>query len=117
MVLPYQQHQKIRQSIQKSQSSSNHSLDILRNKPFWIWDKSEHLQKAIETNQNCCFQHIVKCPTKGGREYPLFSYEKLIYDTLMTEDSNSKDSFKDKHLFVKKATGIGCTELMLRIIA
>ncbi len=83
MVLPYQQHQKLRQSIQKSLSSSNSSsnLDILRDKPFWIWDKTEHLRLAKETNQNCCFNHIVKPPTKGGREYPLFDYQKLIFDT------------------------------------
>ena len=46
MVLPYQLHQKLRQSTQKSQSN----LDILRDKPFWIWDKQEHLKLAIETN-------------------------------------------------------------------
>jgi hypothetical protein len=68
MVLPYQQHQKLRQSIQKSQSN----LSVLSGVPFWIWDKQEHLKQAIETNQQCCFQHIVGCPTKGGREYPPF---------------------------------------------
>ena len=49
MVLPYQLHQKQRQSIQKSQSN-NSALDILNDKPFWVWDKQEHLKLAIETN-------------------------------------------------------------------
>jgi hypothetical protein len=142
MVLPYQQHQKIRQAVQKSQSSSssNNLLDILKNKLFWIWDKAEHLKTAVETNQQCCFNHIVGCPTKAGREYPLFDYEKLLYDALMyrsvtnvqkseiISDSNKKElalfaqnsaqnSFKDKHLYVLKSTGLGITEFMLRFMA
>jgi Terminase RNaseH-like domain len=109
MVLPYQQHQKLRQSIQKSQSS----LSVLRGVPFWIWDKSEHLKLAKETNQQCCFQHIVGCPTKSGSEYPLFDYQKLLIDTLMSVDK----SFKDKHLYLLKSTGIGASELFLRLMA
>ena len=31
-------------------------LDILRDKPFWIWDKAEHLRLAKETNQTMLFQ-------------------------------------------------------------
>ena len=30
---------------------------------------------------------------------------------------NSKDDFKDKHLWVKKATGLGVTEFKLRLVA
>ena len=115
MALPYQQHQKIRQTIQqKSQSSNNTGLDILKDKPFWIWDKAEHLKLAKETNQNCCFNHIVKCPTdKTGRERPLWDYQKIIFDTLFSVDNN----FKDKHLYLLKSTGLGASEMMLRIIA
>jgi hypothetical protein len=112
MVLPYQLHQKLRQSTQKSQSSSS-VLDILNDKPFWIWDKQEHLRLAKESNQQCCFNHIVQCPTKGGRECPLFDYEKLLYDTLMTIDG----TFKDKHLFSLKSTGLGVSEFFLRLMA
>ena len=65
MTVPYQQHQKIRQTIQqgKSQSSSsnnNSGLDILKDKPFWIWDKTEHLRLAKETNQQCCMQSYLQ---------------------------------------------------------
>jgi hypothetical protein len=47
------------------------------------------------------------------KEYPLFDYEKILYDSLMSVVG----SFKDKHLWVKKATGLGVTEFMLRMIA
>jgi hypothetical protein len=61
----------------------------------------------------CCFNHIVGLPQKDGEEYPIFDYEKLLYDALMSTHGN----FKDKHLWVKKATGLGVTEFMLRIMA
>jgi hypothetical protein len=120
MTVPYQLHQKLRESIQKSQSSSNNSnLDILKDKPFWIWDREEHLQLAKETNQQCCFNHIVGNCTKGGREYPLFDYEKTIYDSLMIPEYNNplNHNFKDKHLYVLKAVGLGLSTFMLRFMA
>ena len=62
MVVPYQRHQKLRQLAQRSQSSSN--LDILKNKPFWIWDKVQHEQEYYNKDGNCCFNHICNCPTQ-----------------------------------------------------
>jgi hypothetical protein len=109
--LPYQLHQKIRQARQQQSSSS--SLSALKRLPFWIWDKDQHRQQAAATNGNCCFNHVVGLPTKDKKEYPLFDYEKILYDSLLSVDG----SFKDKHLWVKKATGLGVTEFMLRIIA
>ena len=67
----------------------------------------------MATNGNCCFNHVVGLPTKDKKEYPLFDYEKILYDSLMSVDG----TFKDKHLWVKKATGLGVTEFMLRIMA
>ena len=55
----------------------------------------------------CCFNHIVGLPTKNGIEKPLFDYQKLIFDSL-------KDY---KHLWIKKATGLGITEFMLRYMS
>ena len=43
----------------------------------------------------------------------MFDYERILYDSLLTNEG----SFKDKHLWVKKATGLGVTEFMLRIMA
>ena len=50
---------------------------------------------------------------KSNKALPLFDYQKLILDTLMLEDG----SFKDKHLYLLKVTGIGASELFLRIMA
>jgi hypothetical protein len=69
--------------------------------------------KSILTNAQCCFNHIVGLPLKDKVEHPLYDYEKILYDSLLNLDG----SFKDKHLWVKKATGLGVTEFMLRIMA
>lgn len=37
----------------------------------------------------------------------------MLYDSLLGIDGN----FKDKHLWVKKSTGLGITEFMLRLMA
>lgn len=80
-------------------------LSLLKGKSFWIWNEQEHEKLFLETNGQCCFNHIVGLPTKDKKEYPLFDYEKLLYDTLM----NPSNNFKDKHLFLLKATGLGAT--------
>ena len=113
MVIPYQRHQKQRQRNQKIESSFNFS--DLNGKPFWIWNKQEHLRLAAETNEHCCFNHIVGLPVKDKTEHPIYDYEKILYDSLLT--INMYHSFKDKHLWVKKATGLGVTEFMLRLMA
>ena len=107
--LPFQQHQKIRLQNQKNQQNQSlqSSLDILKNKPFWMWDKAEHLRLAKETNQKCCFQHIVGCPIKNGKEYPLFDYEKTIFDAIEN----------NQNIWIKKARGLGVTTFLIRYIA
>jgi hypothetical protein len=82
----------------------------LQNKPFWIWDKQQHKQEDIKTNGDCCFNHIIGLPQKDGNDKPLYDYEKLIFDSLVTQTSN-------KHLWIKKATGLGISEFMLRFMA
>jgi hypothetical protein len=50
---------------------------------------------------------------------PMFDYQRLLYDNLMIPAAvlnRPKHSFKDKHLWVKKATGLGITEFFLRIM-
>jgi hypothetical protein len=111
--LPYQRHQKQRQRNQKQKQESSFNFAELNGKPFWIWAKEDHRQQAAATNGQCCFNHVVGLPQKNNKEYPLFDYEKLLYDSLMSVDV----TFEDKHLWVKKATGLGVTEFMLRIMA
>lgn len=94
-------------------------FELLRGKPFWIWDVEKHKQEDKRTEGNCCFNHYVRLPKKGGTERPLYDYQKLIYDALFDPDSQNplKDSNKHKHVWIKKATGLGITELMLRLMA
>jgi hypothetical protein len=58
-------------------------------------------------------------PTKEGLEKPMFDYEKILYDSLLNPESYNtlNHRFKNKHLWVKKATGLGVTEFFLRLMA
>ena len=94
------------------------TLSILKGKPFWIWDEKEHEHAYQETAGLCCFNDICGRPTKVKKEYPLFEYEKLLYDPLLRNSlpDNPDKSFKDKHLWCLKSTGLGVTEVMLRLM-
>jgi hypothetical protein len=74
-------------------------------------------------------QHIIRLPKKDGIEKPFFDYEKLIYNALMipgyfnsnpklhtNEPGNIMYPFKEKHLLVLKATGLGITTFFLRFM-
>jgi hypothetical protein len=41
--------QKLVNQSQRKQNSSNDVLDMLRDKPFWIWNIDEHKQEAVDT--------------------------------------------------------------------
>ena len=56
----------------------------LRTKPFWICDIEEHRKKDIKTNGDCCFNHIIGLPQKDSIDKPLYDYEKMIFDFLVT---------------------------------
>ena len=95
----------MRQQQQESQSFS--LWEKFADKPFWIEDKKEHTKKAIETKENCCFNHIIGLPLKHGEELPMFDYEMLLYDAFQNH----------KYIWVLKATGLGVTEFSLRYMA
>jgi len=65
---------------------------------------------------NCCFNHIVGLPVseKTGLTNPLFDYQKIIVDKIFYLEDD-KDP-KNRHVWVKKATGLGITELILRLM-
>jgi hypothetical protein len=94
-------------------------FERLLNKPFWIWNIEEHKQQDIKTNGDCCFNHIIGLPIKWRIEKPIFDYEKLLYDSLLVNDYSNvlNHTFKHKHLWVKKSTGLGVTEFFLRLMA
>ena len=94
-------------------------LHRLKDKSFWIWDQQQHRQD-IKTNGDCCFNHIIGLPRKDGKtEKPIFDYEKLLFVSLLIPDSYNPlhHTFKHKHVWVKKATGLGVTEFFLRFMA
>jgi len=69
-------------------------------------------EQPISISPSCCFNNIVGLPQKDGREYPLFNYEKILYDSLLGIDEN----FKYSYLRIKKTTGLGITEFFLRLM-
>jgi hypothetical protein len=83
----------------------------LHNKPFWIWNIEEHKQEDIKTNGDCCFNHLIGLPQKDGIDKSLYDYEKIIFDSLVTHNGNAY-----KHIWIKKATGLGISEFMLRFM-
>ena len=117
-----------------SPSSSSPQLQRLRDKKFWHWDKLQHKATNRANKGDCCFNHIIGLPTKNGVEKPIFDYEREMYNALTkpgnlnsyprtsTNQFNIKRDnvlfpFKEKHLWIKKATGLGVTEFMLRFMA
>jgi hypothetical protein len=105
-------------------SSSNQrqqiqSLDKLQNKPFWIWNIEHHKLEDVRTKGECCFNHIIGLPTKEGLDKPIFDYQEILYEALLSPDfcNPLNYDFKDKHLWIKKATGLGITEFFLRFMA
>ncbi len=80
-------------------SSSIQQFEQLNGLPFYNWQ--QHLY-----NSNT-FNHAIGLPQKDGKTYPLFDYEQILFDTLQ----------QHKHVWIKKATGLGVTEFMLRYMA
>ena len=100
--------QKILQGITSVQQEQQTRLfNTLKGKEFWIWNSEQHRLEDIRTNGDCCFNHIIGLPKKNGVEKPLYDYEKIIFDNLQSH----------KHIWIKKATGLGITEFFLRYIA
>ena len=62
---------------------------------------------SITRTSNCCFNHAIGLPRRNNRLYPQFDYEKMLYHRLQ----------QYKHIWIKKATGLGITEFMLRYMA
>jgi hypothetical protein len=71
--------------------------------PFYNWESRANSVHSAPID----FNHAIGLPRKNGMACPLHDYEQLLYDTLQS----------NKHLWVKKATGLGVTEFMLRYMA
>ena len=121
--------------VSQSNTENNELFGRLKNKPFWIWnDVTEHRKIYFQTQGGCCFNHIIGLPQKDGIEKPMFDYEKIIFDCLVTQNGNGNgnaiagssssssstgnggNGIGNKHLWIKKATGLGISEFMLRFM-
>jgi hypothetical protein len=105
---------KRRVSLEATVEQQTKLFERLLNKPFWIWDQQQHKLEDIRTSGDCCFNHIISLPQKNSVDKPLYEYEKIILESLVTEVGNNSSS---KHLWIKKATGLGISEFMLRFMA
>jgi hypothetical protein len=85
---------KKRVSLEATTEQQSRLTNRLYNKPFWIWNIKEHEQQYIRTNGYCCFNHIIGLPSKDTVDKPLYDYEKIIFDCLLTQNGN-------KHLWIK----------------
>jgi hypothetical protein len=67
-------------------TTQHHSklFERLLNKPFWIWDQQQHRQEDIGTKGDCCFNHIIGLSQKDGIDKPLYDYEKMIFNSLVS---------------------------------
>jgi hypothetical protein len=83
------------------------TLSIFLDKPFWMWDHDIHETEYIKTNGHCCFNHLISLPTKDDRQYPLFQFQALIFETVE----------QNQNIWIKKARGIGVTTFMIRYLA
>jgi hypothetical protein len=108
-ALTFKELRKIVTSFNTNQQQETTTLFTSRilNKPFWMWNTEEHKAADILTNGYCCFNHMIGLPKKNEEDKPLYDYEKLLFDTLQ----------QHRHIWIKKATGLGITEFMLRYMA
>ena len=87
---------------QKSKDTFSTFLDS----PFWIWDACVHKSQYDTEGGYCCFNHMLSLPSKEGVSYPLFRFQKIIFDILE----------QNQNVWVKKARGLGLTTFMLRYL-
>jgi hypothetical protein len=81
-------------------------FDRLRGLPFWIESPAQHAEMYDRTRGFCCFNHAIKLPRLRGSPRPIWDYQLDIVKKLQA----------GKHLWIKKATNTGITELILRWI-
>ena len=83
---------------QLGSTTETNRFELFKDLPFY------NFQNRKDSNT---FNHATVLPQKNGVAYPLFDYEKMLFDVLK----------ENKHVWIKKATGLGVTEFMLRYMA
>ena len=78
-------------------SINTRQFDRLKGLPFYDWSEPKKVLASTHfPNDSTTFNHTIGLPQKNGQPYPLFNYEKLLFDTLQN----------NKHVWIKKATGL-----------
>jgi hypothetical protein len=88
-------------------SDYSDSLDIFKDKPFWIWEQEEHNRQFTKTVGQCCFNHIIGKPIKNNKEYPIFPFQQTIYNAIE----------QNQNIWILKSRGIGITTFLIRYLA
>jgi hypothetical protein len=97
-----------RQKLDSITDPSIQQLQLLQGLPFYSdWHTIDQPNLSTTSTKTPDFNHALGLPEKNGQAFPLFDYEQLLYNTLE----------EHKHIWIKKATGLGVTEFMLRYMA
>lgn len=99
-----------RQQLSNIEQPNLQQFELLKGLPFYSeWTLGQNNPKVDlgRNNSKADFNHEIGLPQKNGQPMPLFDYERLLFDTLQS----------NKHIWIKKATGLGVTEFMLRYMA
>jgi hypothetical protein len=81
-------------------------LSTFLDMPFWIWDPYTHRNQYATEDGYCCFNHGLSLPSKDGVSYPLFRFQKIIFDILE----------QNQNVWIKKARGLGLSTFILRYL-
>ena len=95
-----------KQQLGSITDADTQKLELLKGLPFyceWIRNNKPRSKNGL----CCCFNHVIGLPKKDGNEYPLFDYELQLFNVLTNH----------KYVWVKKASGLGITEFVLRFMA
>lgn len=84
--------------------------------PFYRFDltRQEHLTEYDRTNGRCCFNHFIGMPEKNGKIFPFFEYQKIVWEDF---EKSLKGESSQRLFAVLKATGLGFTEFIIRVMA
>ncbi|MFI5407423.1 MAG: hypothetical protein ACHQ1D_13045, partial [Nitrososphaerales archaeon] len=99
-----------------NQDVLNNPFEIFYGLPFYRFDltREEHLKLFDEKKGRCCFNHFIGMPEKHGKINPFFPYQKEVFEDF---EATLQGKSQQKLFAVLKATGLGFTELMNRIMA
>ena len=106
----------VKQRYLSNQDVLDNPFKIFYGLPFYRFEltREQHIAEYDKTKGRCCFNHFIGMPEKHGKVFPFFEYEKVLWHDF--EKSLNNES--PQRLFaVLKATGIGMTEYIIRVMA